>query len=78
MTFPGDSLLRDIVGSPATDYSFAGRLNIRFTQSAWELAADYQLLARYGDTVTLSRELSGLSIVPGSVPNDSRRVMNLT
>lgn len=78
LTFPENSLFRGIVGSPGTDYSVNARVNLRFSQSSWEFAADYQLLARYGDTVALSRELSGLSVVPGSVPDDSRRVMNLT
>jgi hypothetical protein len=78
LTFPEDSVFREATGANSSDYSFDGRFKLRYDNNAWEVAADYQLIARYGDAVALSRQLSDLAIVPGAVPNDSLRVLNLT
>ena len=78
LTYPEDSVFRELTVANSNDYSFDGRFKLRYDSNAWQVAADYQLIARYGDAVALSRQLSDIAIVPGAVPDDSLRVMNLT
>ena len=76
--YPGDSLFREVLGANSQDYNFDGRMNLRYDHKAWEFATAYQLIVRYGDTVPLSRKLSGFITIPESVPDDSLRLFNLT
>lgn len=78
LSYPEDSVFRELTGANSSDYSFDGRFKLRYDKNAWQVAADYQLIARYGDAVALSRQLSDIPLVPDAVPDDSLRVLNLT
>ena len=77
-SYPEDSLLRDFVDSPSHDVNADLRLLVGGRQDRWSWAADYNLLARSGDTVDLSRQLSGSFLVPGGILDDDRRLLDLT
>ena len=63
-TYPSDSLLHDLFGSSSVDTQGDLRLNLEHRQSGWTFNTNYQLAALNGETVLL--------------PNDSRRLFDLT
>lgn len=63
-TYPSDSLFHELFGASSTDTQGDLRLNFEHRQSGWTFNADYQLAAFYGDRFSL--------------PNDSRRLLDLT
>jgi len=82
-TYPDDSLLRELIGTPSQDLNgemrllFAGNgTSAGHERLSW--GSDYQFIARSGDTLDLSRQLSGSFLVPGAVLEDDRRLMDLT
>lgn len=77
-SFPDDSLFLDFINSPATDHNGDLRLKFDWHSDKLSLAADYQLIAQYGDSVTLAGNLPGSVIIPNPVPNDDNRLFNLT
>jgi hypothetical protein len=77
-TYPEDSLFREITGANSSDINSDIRLLGGFHRAGWEVVADYQFVARYGDTVELSRAFAGLETVPGSIPTDELRWFDLT
>ena len=62
--YPTDSLLHDLFGNSSVDTQGDLRLNLEHRQSGWTFNTNYQLAALNGETVLL--------------PNDSRRLFDLT
>jgi hypothetical protein len=77
-SYPDDSLLREFVGTPTHDLNGDLRLLIGGDKNRFNWQADYQLVARSGDTLKLSRALQGSFLAPGGDLNDDRRLMDLT
>ena len=77
-SYPDDSLLRELVGTPTHDINGDLRLLIDGSQNRLSWQADYQLVARSGDTLELSQLLGGSAFAPGGVIDDDRRLMDLT
>jgi hypothetical protein len=77
-SYPDDSLLREIVGTPTHDGNADLRLLIDGRKSNWSWQADYQFLVRSGDTLKLGGLSEGGFVVPGAVPDDDRRLWDLT
>jgi len=76
--FPADSAFRDLAGSIAESIETELRLNFRAGSGPWSFDGAWQLYAGYGDRIDLARQLGG-TVVPGAgLPNDDRRLMNLT
>lgn len=63
-TYPSDSLFRDLYGSSSIDTQGDLRLNLEHRQSGWTFNTNYQIAALNGETFSL--------------PDDSRRLMDLT
>ena len=77
-TFPDDSLFLDYVDTPSVDHN--GDLRLKFDWQADNISfvTDYQVIAQYGDSVTLSNNLPDNPIIPTRVPNDDNRLFDLT
>ena len=75
---PADSLLRDFSDNPSRDVGLDLRANLGDRHGAWNWQADYQLLLRDGDRVELQQRLPAAGFGRGVVPDDERRVMDLT
>lgn len=76
--YPADSLLHDVLGADTADGGADFRLRFAGREGRWELRADYQLLGRWGDTVTTPAAGLGLSAAPAVLPDDQRRWWDLT
>ena len=59
--YPSGSVLRDVLGSDTLDAGVDARLRFSGRRGGWELRADYQLLGRWGDSVTAPGLVPGLS-----------------
>jgi hypothetical protein len=77
-SYPDDSIIRDLVGSPSHDFNADTRLLVDGGKDQWHWQADYQFIVRSGDTLDLSRQLAGTFAAPNAVQNDDRRLLNLT
>ena len=77
-SYPDDSLLRELVGTPTHDVNGDLRLLIDGNKDRFSWQADYQLVARSGDSLELSRLLQGSFLAPAADLNDDRRLMDLT
>lgn len=77
-TFYSDSLFHQYIGSPAVDHNGDVRFNVKWQDNGVTFAADYQLLAKYGDSVELYNQLDVLEVLAPFFPSDSHRLMNLT
>jgi hypothetical protein len=77
-TFPDDSLFQDFVDSPAVDHNGDLRLKFDWRTDKVSIVTDYQLIAQYGDSITLANGLPGAVIIPNPVPNDDNRLFDLT
>ena len=75
---PADSLLQDFSDDPVLDSGLEARLNLADRRGAWGWQADYQLLLRRGDRVELQNRLPAFDFGRGALPDDARRVMDLT
>ena len=76
--YPDDSVFREVVSATAHDQGAELRLNFRGDVDRIAVVADYQLLARFGDTLELSQSFDGLFLVPPALPDDDRRWWDLT
>lgn len=77
-SYPDDSLIRDFTGTPTHDINADLRLLINGQKDNWSWQGDYQMVLRTGDTLALSRALTGNILTPATVQNDDRRLMDLT
>ena len=78
-TFPDDSFFRAQTGSSAEDVGFDARLNSSWGADNWDLQADAQFGAFYGDTIEFTRGFGGeLQPLFPRLPNDDRRLFDLT
>ncbi|MFV2004462.1 MAG: hypothetical protein ACC650_04610 [Gammaproteobacteria bacterium] len=77
-TFPDDSLFLDYVDNPAIDNNGDLRLKLGWKTGDISLVTDYQMVARYGDSVVLNNNLPAAVTLPNSIPNDDLRLFDLT
>jgi hypothetical protein len=77
--FPDNSLFNELAGSYAQDLLSIPRLKFGYDTGPWDLRADYQVIAWYGDTIEYSRQLPpGIQALSGRLPDDRTRLFNLT
>ena len=78
-TFPDNSLFNELAGSYAQDLTSILRLKFDYDTGPWDLRADYQFIAWYGDTIEYTRQLPpGIQALSGRLPDDRRRLFDLT
>ena len=77
-TYPQDSVFRDALGANAQDQSGELRLKLSADTGPWSVKTDYQLIARHGDSLTLTQSGDANFLLPPSVPTDDFRWWNLT
>ena len=77
-SYPDDSLLRELVGTPAHDINGDLRLLVGGNKDRFDWKADYQMVGRSGDSLALSKALQGSFFAPSADLNDDRRLMDLT
>jgi len=75
--YPDDSLFQEFTDDPSSDQNADFRLNFNLRQSSWRWQADYQFLARHGDSVSLPSQFPGYGFSSQSI-NDDFRLMDLT
>ena len=77
--FPDDSFFRTLTGSSAEDFGFDARLNLAWRANGWDLLADAQFGAFYGDSIEFTREFGEqLQVLYPRLPSDDRRLFELT
>ena len=77
--FPDDSFFRTLTGSSAEDFGFDARLNLAWRANGWDLLADAQFGAFYGDSIELTRGFGEqLQALYPRLPSDDRRLFDLT
>jgi hypothetical protein len=78
-TLPDNSLFNELAGSYAQDVVSIPRLKFGYDTGPWDLRADYQVIAWYGDTIEYTRQLPpGVQALSGRLPDDRTRLFNLT
>ncbi len=77
-SFPDDSLFNDFIDSPAIDHNGDLRLKFDWRADNVSLVTDYQMIAQYGDSITLSNSLPANPILPDRTPDDDNRLFDLT
>jgi hypothetical protein len=77
--YPGDSAFHTLTGSGAGSLDTEIRMNLEVGRGPWSLDGAWQVYGTWGDNVELLREIGGGGF-PGFnyLPNDDRRLMNLT
>lgn len=76
--YSSDSVFSQYIDSPAIDHNSDTRINFKWQDNSLTLTADYQLQAKYGDSVKLYTQLDTLEVLAPFFPSDSRRLMDLT
>jgi len=76
--YPSDSLFQEFIDDPAWDNAANLRLNGTAQKDAWSGRIDYQLFTLHGDSIKFFQQHPGLGLLPGGVPDDRFRVMDLT
>jgi hypothetical protein len=77
-SYPDDSVYRDFFGKTAVDEYADLRLKFRGFHDRFSLAADYQMIGQWGDSLELTSKAPGLFLLPPAVPDDDLRWWNLT
>jgi hypothetical protein len=77
-SFPEDSVFLETLDSPAKDLNGDFRLKFDWNAGRVSLNADYQLIARRGDSIALAKDLSEVVTLPNPVSSDDRRLFDLT
>ena len=75
-SYPDDSLFRDLAGATSLDAAGEVRLNFSTKRQQWSFFADYQLLGLHSEFLPLVA--SYREILPAGLPNDDRRLFDLT
>jgi hypothetical protein len=76
--YPGDSLFQDYIDDPAWDNNADLRLSFSARRNSWTLHADYQLLSKNGDTVSMLQQNPTIGFTPQMISDDKNRLMDLT
>lgn len=76
--YPTDSLFQNLTDDPAWDNNADLRLNFSAYRDAWALQADYQLIIKTGDTVSMLQQNPGFGFNLKQIPDDETRLMDLT
>lgn len=76
--YPEDSLLHTLVGDQSFDQSSDVRLKFKQHEGNWSFNVDYQLVARYGETVEAARSLPVLPGFSSGLSNDDARLFDLS
>ncbi|MEH6591159.1 MAG: hypothetical protein V7746_12950 [Halioglobus sp.] len=77
-SYPDDSIIRDLIGTPSHDLNADTRLLVGGGKDRWQWQADYQFIVRSGDTLDVARLLDGSFATPAAVLSDDRRLLDLT
>lgn len=77
-TYPDSSAFNRVLGDSTLGNNLEVRLKFSTFRDRWDFKADYQLIARFDDTLELARDNSGNAIPIGNVTSDDRRWWNLT
>jgi len=78
-TFPEDSLFRELAGTTSVDQGLDARLVFGFRRGGWDVRADYQFIALYGEKIEYTRDFPPeLQLLFGRLPTDERRLFDLT
>ncbi len=77
-TYPDDSIFRPALGANAHDQGAELRLKFRGDSQSWSFKADYQFIARFGDSLALSESMGTGILLPPTVPTDEHRWWDLT
>jgi len=78
VAYPGNSILREILGSNSLDNSLETRLKFSARRGNWDFKADYQYIGIYADSLKLSEDLPASPAPVNRVINDDRRWWDLT
>jgi len=76
--FPNDSIFNTLLGDSSLDESGELRLKFGADKEAWSVTGEYQLIARFGDSLALNDEQGFTFFLPDSVPSDELRWWDLT
>lgn len=77
--YPQDSVINDAIGDSSFDVQGEFRLNLQWRREGFTADLAYQAFALYGDRLELNSLLPpGASIVIPRLPNDDRRLFDLT
>ena len=77
--WPDDSVFRSALGSSSVDLQGELRLLLEWRNNGWAFDAAYQLVGLNGDSIDLGSSLpAGAQAFFGRLPNDERRLFNLT
>lgn len=77
-SFPDDSIFNSVAGSSTLDIEADLRLNFEADKGPWSFDLAYQLIAGYGDRIEYTRLFPDPLVAAFRLPNDDRRLFNLT
>ncbi|RLA58922.1 MAG: hypothetical protein DRR04_09840 [Gammaproteobacteria bacterium] len=77
-TYPDDSIFRSALGANTQDQNGELRLKFRGGSGSWSVNADYQFVARFGDSLAVGEQLDSGFFFPPPVPVDDHRWWDLT
>ena len=76
--YPTDSLFQNLTDDPAWDNNADLRLNFSAYKDAWALQADYQLIIKTGDAISMLQQNPGFGFISQLITDDETRLMDLT
>jgi hypothetical protein len=78
-TYPDNSVFHEVFGDNSVDHNLDARLSFGFNSGGWDVKADGQFIALYGDFVEFTRELPPeADVLFPHLPTDERRLFDLT
>jgi hypothetical protein len=77
-SYPDDSVFQSVLGDTTHDQNGELRLKFSAGEGPWNVSADYQLIARLGDSLALADLTDSTFYLPPAVPDDEFRLMDLT
>ena len=78
-SYPDNSALRNLFGSSSLGGQADARLNLQWRDGGWSSDVNYQLVGLHGESIGLGSNLPpGLDTFVRGLPNDDRRLFNLT
>ena len=76
--YPDSSRFRERTGASTEDFTFGARLNLDWGKNSWDIRAEAQIEALGGDSIQISRNAGDNSALFAGLPNDDRRLFDLT